>query len=247
MQPLFQTDKIFASLVKEINHSINEDVIITNEKGMIVASTDKKRMGHFHEGAFLAMKNRDKMIMTEEKSETLKGVRKGIVLPIIIENKPFGVLGITGDPVKVEPYGQIVQKMAELFIKGTIDQMTQEKMARNLELFVFDWINGTLEKNMLKERSEFFSINPEKYRQIISFHIPFTSNDLSYNEILLLRTYWDQKGLAIFVRWGQGKLLIIDKKYDRKKLAVKIGSFLSNLQELIGKEVFVGVGQPSEY
>src|SRR5690625_3848754 len=147
MQPLFQTREIFTALVQEINNLINEDVIITNDEGIIVASTDKRRINGFHEGAFLAMSERKKMIMTQELSETLQGVRKGIVLPIIIEKKPFGVLGITGDPAKIEAYGQLVQKMAELFIKGTIDQMSEEKMARNLELFMFDWINGTLPPN----------------------------------------------------------------------------------------------------
>lgn len=247
MQPLFQTDQIFKSLVREINQLINEDVIITDENGVIVASTELARVNEFHEGAYLAMKKREKMIMTKELSEQLKGVRKGIVLPVIIEDKPIGVLGITGDPIKVEPYARIVQKMSELFIKGTIDQMTQEKMARNLELFVFDWIHGNVSRDVLIERGEFFNLDVVKYSQVISLHIPFTTNDLSYKEIISLRTQWDQKGEAIFVRWGQGKLLIIDKEYERNALSKKINVFLENAIERLDNEVYVGVGQPSGY
>src|SRR5699024_7925820 len=121
---------------------------------------------------YLAIKKQKKMVMTEEMARKLKGVRKGMVLPIIIENKPIGVLGITGDPVKVEPYGRIVQQMSELFINETIDQMMQEKMARNLELFVFDWINENLDPDLLVERSEFFNIDLTKYTQVISLQIP---------------------------------------------------------------------------
>lgn len=247
MESLFQTGEIFTSLVQEINHLINEDVIITNEDGTIVASTDPSRLDYFHEGAFLAMKQRKTISMTNELSKTLQGVRKGIVLPIIIENKPFGVLGITGEPEKVESYGQIIQKMAELFIKGTIDQMTQEKMARNLELFVFDWINDILPVPLLKERATFFNIQLNAYSQVISFHFPFTTGDLSYKDILVLRTNWDQKKFAIFVRWGQGKLLIIDRKYNRNNLKIKLKNFLKILQHQIGTKVFAGVGQSSEY
>src|SRR5690625_3576615 len=119
MQPLFKTDNLFASLVEEITAYIDEQVIITNEYGVIVASTDQSRIGNYHEGAYLAIKKQKKMVMTEEMARKLKGVRKGMVLPIIIENKPIGVLGITGDPVKVEPYGRIVQRMSELFINET--------------------------------------------------------------------------------------------------------------------------------
>src|SRR5699024_7761274 len=117
MENLFKTNRVFPALVNEITDSINEEVIITNEEGFIVASTDKKRIGNYHEGAYLAMKNQKKMVMTKELTERLQGVRKGVVLPIIIESKPIGVIGLTGNPVTIEPYARIVQRMSELFIK----------------------------------------------------------------------------------------------------------------------------------
>lgn len=247
MQPLFQTEKIFASLVKELTNLINEDIIITNEKGVIVASTERNRIGNYHEGAYMAMNKREKMIMTQELSEKLKGVRKGIVLPIIIEGNPIGVLGITGDPVKIEPYGRIVQRMSELFIKETVDQITQEKMARNLELFIFDWIHDNVQKELLLERSEFFNIDIKKYSQIIILYVPFTTNHLSYKEILALRELWDFELEALFVRWGQGKLVIVDKEYNQTSLENKIQSFLSSAKAQLGREVYVGVGQSTGY
>src|SRR5690625_1559848 len=110
MEQLFKTDRVFSALVNEVTNLINENVIITNEKGVIVASTETRRIGDYHEGAYLAMKSQQKMVMTEQLTKQLKGVRKGIVLPIVIENQPFGVIGITGDPEKVEAYGRIVQR-----------------------------------------------------------------------------------------------------------------------------------------
>lgn len=247
MQPLFKTDNLFASLVEEITAYIDEQIIITNEHGVIVASTDQSRIGNYHEGAYLAMKKQKKMVMTEEMSQKLKGVRKGMVLPIIIEDKPIGVLGITGDPVKVEPYGRIVQRMSELFINETIDQMMQEKMARNLELFVFDWINGNLNPDLLMERSEFFNIDLTKYTQVISLQIPSTADNLSYKEILLLKRAWDNDEDALFVRWGQGKLIIIDKGYPKGELLEKINYFLADTSIRLGEEIYVGIGQATEY
>lgn len=243
MQQLFQTERLFKSLVKQINKFINEDVIITNETGIIVASTDLDRIDVFHEGAFLAMKQDKNIIINDELSKELKGVKKGIVLPMIIEDRPIGVLGITGDPLKVEPYARIIQKMAELFIQGTVDQMTKENMARNIELFVFDWINENITEELLLRRSDFFNIDIKKYSQVISIHFPFTGKDLSYKDIDFLRKHWDQSGDAIFIRWGQGKLLIIDKAHSRKVLYAKINSFLKNTVDTLNKDVRLGVGQ----
>ena len=92
-----------------------------------------------------------------------------------------------------------------------------------------------------------YSIDVRKYNLVISIHISLTNNNLSYKEITLLRTQWDQKGDAIFIRWGQGKLLILDKDYDRDKLNNKIEVFLENVNDLLGNEVYVGVGQTVEY
>ncbi len=247
MGTLFQTEAIFHSLVLEMNKLINEDVIITNEVGNIVASTEAKRIGDYHEGAYLAMKNRVSMVMTKELSETLQGVRRGIVLPIIIEDRPIGVLGITGNPDVVEPYAQIVQKMAELFIKSSSDQMTQEKMARNLELFVFDWLNEIIKGDTLLARGEFFQLPIESYRQVISIHLPDATSQLSYKDIIELRIAWDRKEQAIFVRWGEGKLLIIDQQYEKDILLRKIQGFQTNMVAIIGADVYVGIGQPADY
>lgn len=247
MEPLIETEAIFDSLVQEMNKLINEDIIITNEGGVIVASTIASRIGDYHEGAELAMKNRTSIVMTKELTETLQGVRRGIVLPIIIEGQPIGVLGITGNPNIVEPYARIVQKMAELFIKSSSDQMTQEKIARNLELFIFDWLNQMITEETLIARGEFFQLPIKSYQQVISIHLPYASGHLSYKDILSLRMAWDGKKHAIFVRWGEGKLLIIDHQYERHTLLRKIKDFQTKTVDIIGMNVDVGIGQPTDY
>lgn len=247
MERLFDTEVIFHSLVQEINTLINEDVIITNEAGVIVASTETKRIGDYHEGAYLSMKNQVNMVMTKELSETLQGVKRGIVLPMIIAKRPIGVLGITGDPNEVEPYAKLVQKMAQLFIESSSDQMTQEKKARNVELFVFDWLNEVIHGETLLERGEFFRLSLPSYEQVISLHIPTVNDQLSYKDITELREVWDRKEKAIVVRWGEGKLLIIDHHSEREVLLQKLAALQSNMAYIIGKEVYIGVGQATRY
>lgn len=247
MDNLFKTDRVFSSLVNEIANSINEEVIITNEEGIIVASTDKERIDNYHEGAYLAMKNQKKMIMTEELTNQLQGVRKGIVLPIIIEKKPIGVIGLTGDPPTIEPYARIVQRMSELFIKETTDQMSQERMALNLEHFIFDWIHNSISLDLLIERSEFLNIDLSKYKQVISLHTVSTMNNLTYKEIHRLKEMWDNNQNALFIRWGQEKIIIIDIGYESNVLYNKITQFIRHSETILGNKVFVGVGQQHNY
>src|SRR5690625_1294216 len=104
MQQLFQTSEIFSTLIEELQELMNLDMLITNEDGMIVACTDRERLNHFHEGAYLSLKNREEMIITEELTEKLIGVKEGIVVPLMIEDIPVGSLGITGDPKVVKFY-----------------------------------------------------------------------------------------------------------------------------------------------
>lgn len=243
----FQTNEIFETLTKEIAHLINEDIIFTNDKGIIVASTEDKRHGSYHEGAFLAMKQKEKMIMTKELTESLKGVKKGVVIPIFVEHYPIGVVGITGDPHKVERYGRIVQTMAELFIKGTLDQMNEETMLRNLELFVFDWLQGNLGKSELVERSELYNLTIQRYSQVIMIRTRQTKA-FTYNDLSLLKTEWEKQTEALFVRWGQGRLLIIDEYQKQNATNLKLVPFMKRLNYLLGAEdIYVGIGQKASY
>jgi sugar diacid utilization regulator len=38
-------------IVKEVKKLIDEEIIVVNKDGIIIASTDQKRVGEFHEGA----------------------------------------------------------------------------------------------------------------------------------------------------------------------------------------------------
>lgn len=247
VESVIEAKNIFSRLVNEITDLINEEVIITNEKGIIVASTDRSRIDAFHEGAYLAMRDQKKMVMTKEKCETLQGVRKGIVLPIIVKGNAVGVLGITGDPSKVEPFGMIVQRVAELFIKESIDQMSREERVRRLELFMFDWIYKNLSEEQLFERSKFFDIDIRKYRQVVILQLPVTTESISYRDLVHLGQIWDEQRSALFIRWGQDKIIIVDKEYEQKMLASKLSFFLKSTISVLGSNVAVGIGQPNNF
>jgi len=234
---------IFTSLVRELNQLLDGEVIITNEAGVIMASTDSKRIGTFHEGAKIAMEKKHRMNMTGERSRKLEGVRKGVVLPILIHEEPIAVLGITGEPQSVEPQATLVKKVAELFIQDSMQQMNLEKQARDLEFFVYDWLHRKADAQSLMERAEFFHINIEAYHQVILCEVKEKDVHLTYQDIESIRMLWDQKGDALIVRWGLGKWLLIVKDISDKTLKQQLKQFIQVVHQHMDMHIIVGCGQ----
>lgn len=243
VQQFINQKHIFTSLVHELCQLLDGEVIITNEAGIIIASTDPNRIGAFHEGAKLAMQNKRQMNMTAERSNQLEGVRKGVVLPMIIHDESIAVLGITGEPEVVEPQAMLVKKVAELFIQDSMRQMNQEKQARDIEFFVFDWLHHKADSQTLSERAEFLQIDRHAYSQVILFKTQKTEIHLTYQDMKSLRLLWDQKGDALIVRWGLGRWLLIVKDISSKTLNQQLRKFMEAVQQQMGMRIFAGCGQ----
>lgn len=124
-------------IVNELSKLIKEQVIVTNQEGIIKASTEGNRVGEFHEGSLLAMRTQNIIHMNEEESKNLKGVRPGMVFPIIIQNEAIGVIGVTGNPQQIAPYGMLVKKIAEMLITDFINQRDHLQKER----FLYDLLH----------------------------------------------------------------------------------------------------------
>lgn len=110
-----QISKDFAqSIVTEMKKIINQDLNYINVDGTIIASTDKNRIGTFHEAGKLAAMNEKNIVI--EYDEQYRGSRKGINLPVYYNNEVIGVIGITGEREEVEKYGKIIKRMTEILI-----------------------------------------------------------------------------------------------------------------------------------
>ncbi|MCU9613498.1 helix-turn-helix domain-containing protein [Caldibacillus lycopersici] len=247
MKSLYNREGFYSSIVREIRNLINENVLFTNEEGVVVASTDMSRIKQFHEGAYIAIKQKKKIIMTEEHTKKLQGVQKGVVIPIIIEEQPIGVIGITGDPTVVSPFAVLVQKVTELFVQDLMEQTNRERQARELEFFVFDWLNAKQVTESLVERSSFFSINMEQFVQVIIIKTNYSRLQLTYENIKQLKFLWGKENETLFIRWGQDKLLILTSLLEKKRLKQKLQQFKKDIYFNLKTEVLIGIGQITSY
>jgi|SRR5699024_10661784 len=242
-QSYIYNQNIFSLLVQELNKLLDEEVIITDKEGVILKSTDLNRIGDFHEGAKLSMRENKQINMTSSLVKKLRGVRKGIVLPIVVNYNPIAVLGITGEPKLIDQQANLVKKIAELFIQDTMQKINQEKQMRDLEFFVFDWLYDVESQQDLKERANFLQLNFLSYHQVILCKSYEKNYDLSYQDIEFFRMFWDQKGDTLVVRWGQNKWLLIVKDMEKEVLKSKLAQLPHFFCKHFQIYISIGVGQ----
>lgn len=108
-------DTVAMQIVIAISQVVEKDINFINKEGIIIASTNEKRIGTFHEIGYKVVKSKETMMI--DKDDVFEGTRKGINYPIIIDQQVIGVIGITGEPKKLMKYGFLASKITEIFIK----------------------------------------------------------------------------------------------------------------------------------
>ena len=128
-------------IVDEIGELVHQNINLMNEKGYIIASNDRSRIGKFHEGAYMVInKHLSELYIDCEMEKNMQQVRHGINLPILVDDELQGVVGITGSYDEVIQYGQIVKKMAAILVKERLRIDRERLDMRVLTRFLEEWI-----------------------------------------------------------------------------------------------------------
>ena len=96
---------------------INWNINVMNEKGIIIASGDERRVDAVHEGALKVIETQAGFEIADTEIGQFHGVKAGINLPIKSFDKVVGVIGITGNPTEIRHYGELVKMAAEMIIQ----------------------------------------------------------------------------------------------------------------------------------
>ncbi|WP_138418094.1 CdaR family transcriptional regulator [Aquibacillus sediminis] len=114
------SSRLATNIVDRMKDIINKDINYIDRNCIIIASTDKERIGNFHEGAKRVLDSNEKIIITD--ANQYEGTRKGINVPVYHENEIIGVIGITGREKEVSKFGEIIKSMTEILIKEAFIQ-----------------------------------------------------------------------------------------------------------------------------
>lgn len=113
-----QLNKTIAKqIVKRAMKIIKYSVNVMDEQEIIIGSGDTQRINSRHQGALLAINENRIVEIDNSTAKQLRGVKPGINLPIIFQDKTIGVVDISGNPDDLCFYGGLVKMTAELIIE----------------------------------------------------------------------------------------------------------------------------------
>ena len=171
-------------IVDRMKEIINQDINFIDTNCIIVASTDKKRIGDFHGGAQVVLKKKDMVVITDENQ--FIGTRKGINLPVYFDNTIVGIIGITGKEEEVSKYGKIIQSMTEILIKEAFikeqSKIERESKKQFIEELLFR-INDE-DRETIKIRSDLLGIKLDIPRVAIVARIQSNSKSKAFDTIV---------------------------------------------------------------
>lgn len=141
------TQKLAQDIVDKTMSILGKNINIMDEKGVIIGSGDKSRLNQFHEGAAQVIKEGKKLEIYSKDINHLVGAKPGINLPIEHNSKIIGVVGITGEPDEVSPFGEVIKMTVEMMLQQEflLKEIQLEKQAQ--ENFIYDLISGRIGNN----------------------------------------------------------------------------------------------------
>lgn len=107
--------KIAQQIVDAVKDVCGQNINFIDENGMIIASTDKRRINTFHEiGRQVAL---TKTTLEVQEDTSFYGTQKGVNIPILHHGNVIAVIGISGDPDQIRKYAHLAQKITFLILR----------------------------------------------------------------------------------------------------------------------------------
>lgn len=105
------TAQQIADTVKDIcGYHIN----FINEKGIIIASSNPKRIDTFHEAGLQVILNGAAIEVPADDS--FSGTQKGVNIPVFHDGRIIAAIGISGDVEEVRKYGYLAQRITDILL-----------------------------------------------------------------------------------------------------------------------------------
>lgn len=122
----------------ELDHELAQDIVdramailpynvnVMDSQGLILGSGEPERINTRHEGAQLVLANGRVVEIDAQAAQCLKGVQPGINLPLLLDQRLIGVLGLTGQPESLRTYAELVRMTAEMLVAQRHQQVEQQ-------------------------------------------------------------------------------------------------------------------------
>jgi carbohydrate diacid regulator len=118
------------------------NVNVMDAQGVILASGDAARVGTLHDGALLALARRATVEVDAASARLMHGVRPGINLPLVVDGRLCGAVGLSGAPDAVRQFGELVRLTAEMILEQASLAGELQRDSRYREAFLLNLIRA---------------------------------------------------------------------------------------------------------
>lgn len=163
-------------MVKELGVVINQNINFIDRNGIIIASTDIKRIDSFHMGAKRIIDEGLPYLVIDSDDE-YTGSKKGVNLPIIVDQQIQGIIGITGERSVVVKYGEIIKRFTEMYIRDNMMRKQQQQDEKIRSRFIENWLmnDSAPHDPYFSEGAKEVGLNPDAQYRIILVSFSQTS------------------------------------------------------------------------
>ncbi len=231
-----QAINIVESLSDIIHHNIN--FIDTNS--VIIASSDKSRIGDYHGGSKLVYETKKPVVIYEDSE--YEGAKAGINYPVTFEDEIVATIGITGDHKDVQRFSRIIVKMTEILIKEFYFRDQKEVRSENerylIELLISE--QKTLETAISVATS--LNVDLDEYKRVAILKLQDKEHKFTNMRKLILNSIQRRLGVKELVVNNQGNYVLLLSSTD----LVRLESIKSYITSKYSIEIAVGFSEELE-
>ncbi|CAM3826048.1 sugar diacid recognition domain-containing protein [Pseudomonas wadenswilerensis] len=157
----------------ELDHDLAQDIVeramailpcnvnVMDSQGLILGSGEPERINTRHEGAQLVLANGRIVELDVEAAKCLKGVQPGVNLPLLLDGRLIGVLGLTGDPQQLRTYGELVRMTAEMLLAQRHLQVEQQWRRQRCDDLLALLLGGSGDSPRLVDEARQLGLKPQ--------------------------------------------------------------------------------------
>ncbi|WP_078378796.1 CdaR family transcriptional regulator [Sutcliffiella halmapala] len=178
------TQHMATEIVKQTTIRLNRNINIMDERGIIIASGNRKRINQAHFGAMEVLKTGKTLIIHENEPQKWGGSLPGINLPIEFQQQIIGVIGITGNPKEIMDFGELVKMITEMMIQQAFVTEQLEWKQRLKDQIFEDLLKDTIHPKTIEQRLELIDIKLKPPFQVSIMEVG--ANELKKSDLIQL-------------------------------------------------------------
>lgn len=126
---MFELDQDIAQeIVDQAMSILPHNVNVMDGQGLILGSGEPGRVLTRHEGAVLVLTGNRAVEIDAAAAKSMRGVECGVNLPLSIDGRVIGVVGVSGDPEQVRTYAGLVKMTAQMLLDQRFDREHRQWM-----------------------------------------------------------------------------------------------------------------------